>query len=50
MLLRAVTYLQKDVAVAHLWTEEYISGDRVPLEQVYDGLDRSQAALHAMLG
>ncbi|HYO16632.1 MAG TPA: ATP-binding protein [Thermoanaerobaculia bacterium] len=49
-LIRAASEIRVDVAVSHLWLEEYVTGDPgVDLQAVWDSLDKAQALTRAML-
>jgi signal transduction histidine kinase len=49
-LIRAAAEVRVSVAVAHLWLEEYVSGDTGGnLEQVWRNLDRAEALARSML-
>ncbi|HEX6900755.1 MAG TPA: ATP-binding protein [Thermoanaerobaculia bacterium] len=49
-LIRAAAEVRVSVAVAHLWLEEYVSGDTGGnLEQVWRNLDRAEALAKSML-
>ena len=41
-LLAAVSDLERSVATAHLWLEEYVSGDTVPEGEIDAGLERAR--------
>ena len=49
-LIRAASEIRVDVAVSHLWLEEYVTGDPgVDLQAVWDSLDEAQALTRAIL-
>jgi signal transduction histidine kinase/ActR/RegA family two-component response regulator len=49
-LIRAASEIRVDVAVSHLWLEEYVTGDPgVDLEAVWDSLDQARALTRAIL-
>lgn len=49
-LIRAAAEVRVSVSVAHLWLEEYVSGDTGGnLEQVWRNLDRAEAMARSML-
>ncbi|HEX4964327.1 MAG TPA: response regulator [Thermoanaerobaculia bacterium] len=48
-LLRAAGEIQTDTAMAHLWLEEYVTGDSANLAEVWQDLDRAEALAKAMV-
>lgn len=48
--VKAVDEIQRDVAIAHLWLEEHVSGDTVDTAEIAGRLDRSLDLLGQMLG
>ncbi len=46
----AVEQLQLNVALSHLWIEEYLTGDLVEIPDIFDPIARAQALLNALLG
>ncbi|HSS50001.1 MAG TPA: response regulator, partial [Thermoanaerobaculia bacterium] len=49
-LIRAAGEIQTDTAMAHLWLEEYLTGDASPhLAEVWRDLDRAEGVMRAML-
>ena len=48
-LHRAVGEIQTGLSTAHLWLEEYVTGDNVDLEEIASGLARADALVEAML-
>jgi len=48
-LLRAAAGIQLNVAMAHLWLEEYVTGDSSNLAEVWNDFDRADGLIQAML-
>ncbi len=48
-LHRAVGEIQTGLSTAHLWLEEYVTGDTVDLEEISAGLARASQLVEAML-
>lgn len=48
--VQAVGTIEADVAISHLWLEEYVSGDEVDLEEIDARLDRAGRLVEALLG
>jgi signal transduction histidine kinase/ActR/RegA family two-component response regulator len=48
-LLRAAAEIQLNAAMAHLWLEEYLTGDSANLAEVWSDLDRAEGLTRAML-
>ncbi|HSS78254.1 MAG TPA: response regulator [Thermoanaerobaculia bacterium] len=48
-LLRAAAEIQLNAAMAHLWLEEYVTGDSANLAEVWSDLDRAEGLTRAML-
>ena len=48
-LLRAAAGIQLNVAMAHLWLEEYVTGDSSNLAEVWNDFDRADGLIRAML-
>jgi signal transduction histidine kinase/ActR/RegA family two-component response regulator len=48
-LLRAAAEIQLRVAMAHLWLEEYVTGDSANLAEVWNDFARADALIGAML-
>jgi signal transduction histidine kinase len=48
-LLRAAAEIQLNVAMAHLWLEEYVTGDSSNLAEVWNHFDRADDLIRAML-
>ena len=48
-LLRAAAGIQLNVAMAHLWLEEYVTGDSSNLAEVWNHFDRADGLIRAML-
>ncbi len=49
-VVQAMAEVQTAVALAHLWLEEYVSGDRVDVDEIFGSIHRAQALVDAMLG
>ena len=49
-LLSAVAEIQTDVAISHLWLEEHVSGDEVPVEEINQRIVESKERVQAILG
>ena len=48
-LIRAAAEIRVSVALAHLWLEEYVSGDTANLERVWRNLDHAEGLASSML-
>lgn len=48
--VQAVGTIEADVAISHLWLEEYVSGDEVDLDEIAVRLDRADRLVDALLG
>ena len=48
-LLRAAAEIQLNVAMAHLWLEEYVTGDSANLAKVWSHFERADGLIRAML-
>ncbi len=48
-LLRAAAEIQLNAAMAHLWLEEYLTGDSANLAEVWSDLDHAEGLAQAML-
>jgi len=48
--VEAVAEIRTRLTSAHLWVEEYVTGDEVDLQGIYDDLDWSLATTDALLG
>ena len=48
-LHRGVGEVQTRLSTAHLWLEEFVSGDSVDLEEISSSLERAQALVDAMM-
>jgi signal transduction histidine kinase/ActR/RegA family two-component response regulator len=48
-LLGAVSEIQTEVAISHLWLEEYVSGDQVPVDEINDRIVDSQRLVQGIL-
>lgn len=49
-LLSAVAEIQTDVAISHLWLEEHVSGDAVPVDEINERIVESQERVKSILG
>ena len=47
--VQAVGEIQTKIALSHLWLEEYVSGDEVPIDQIVDNIEAASALVGAML-
>ena len=47
--VEAVGTVEADVAISHLWLEEYVSGDEVDLEEIAQRLDRAERRVDGLL-
>jgi signal transduction histidine kinase len=48
-VIHAATEIRRDVAVAHLWLEEYLSGDQIDFQEILASLDHAGALADALL-
>ncbi|MEA2694066.1 MAG: two-component system, cell cycle sensor histidine kinase and response regulator CckA [Acidobacteriota bacterium] len=49
-LVRAASEIETGLATSHLWMEQYVTGDNaVPQQEIWRGIERSLALVHAML-
>lgn len=49
-LLSAVAEIQTDVAISHLWLEEHVSGDEVPVGEINQRIVESKERVSSILG
>lgn len=49
-LLSAVAEIQTDVAISHLWLEEHVSGDEVPVGEINQRIVESKERVASILG
>jgi signal transduction histidine kinase/ActR/RegA family two-component response regulator len=48
-LIHSASEIRRDVAVSHLWLEEYLSGDTVDFQEVLGSLDHADGLAEALL-